>query len=374
MLSVKDNSLVRYVYFADFMDSLEDTENRTKRWLVDPQSIRFETIDKLLAIAGIFGLQRELQVPLEVIEDTRQRTGLIVSVEDKRYLLGDSAWISLKGRMNISGPGWDALTTETKALVLNERFANLRTNVLVIQSHNKVRAIMSREYSPIAMPDFFQAVLDALSGRFGQASVEWLEGYRDHTVSTARLLLPNFAHELRRTYGVQMDYVPGVLIRSSDTGYSGNLVVPFWFNEKAGGSFNQADSAVHVIHKGGNSLESIVEQLPGVFAKYHNTAKKLAELMFIELDFPLATLRKVCSKLKLGRKWKNRAIELFNASYLAFNGPTTAYDLARTLFELPLEARSETNRYQLEQKVGRVVHLDFNKLIDEVEDDEEDEE
>lgn len=337
------------------LEALGEREAETIRMDLPANKLRFVSLEKALEkYKTIEKLAERIGVEPMLVNNTLDNTKMIVAVDGSPYLIGKSSWISISGRIDIYGGGFAELEPDDKANVINARLKQLDdSEVKVIIVSGKVRAIMSKKYSPIPADETFKTALQAIRNRF--ADVQYMSGYYDHEIAYTKLLFPELAQQLTEIYGIPDTLVPGMLILTSDTGHAGVRIAACWKHQQ--GSFRQADSEVYVRHENLNGLEKVLEEMPNLFIKYQNAAVKLAAMLNIELQNPAMVTKKVCKALNIGDKHAKSIIELLPAI------GATAYDVCMEIFSLPARLNlPEAARLELEEKIAKAINFDYEKI------------
>lgn len=345
----------------EFLDFLKEREAGTERFDVPASDLKVYNIDHVMQkYPTIESLAKCLQVEPELIDDTVKNTDLIVAVGARPFLLSKSAMISISSRVQIFGSGFAKLISSTKATVLSERFADLGEKMVkVIAYQGKIRAIMSDEYAVVPMDELFEETLERVIERFGQ--VEMLGNYVSHDVARLYLLFPEDPH-LAAAYGLQDEWRAGLVIETSDNGYSANKISPFW---KCGSrSFIKGNESIYMIHRGSLELGKVLAELPNLFLKYQNVVEKFAELMAIEIENPVATIKAAVRKLKLGKKLGRQIVAQFESAFV-LTPVVTAYDICFEILSASSLVEDGNNKAALEETLGRAINLDYKKLADE---------
>lgn len=360
-----DNFTADFKEIDAFLDYLDTRENGTERITTEAASVKFCTIKKALTKYNtVEKLAQALGVDEALVEDTQNHTDIIVSINRKPYLLGDSAWISLSGRMQIFGGGFQQIGSELQSRVLNRRFADLGKAVKVIIAENKVRAIMSMEYAFIPTNQVVREVLKTVEQRFGD--FEMVSNQIDHSITRIKIKMPLLAQDINQVYGLPDEFTPGLLIETSDTGFSANKISAFWLSAK-GGSFISENENLYMVHIGNTKLDDILDELPNLFLRYQNIPKKLAALMQQTLEYPITVFRKACDHLKVPKKIAKQGRLQFESDYA--NAPQiTAYDVCKQIFYLSSLVDDDNKKTALEEIVGKAINLNYGKL--DKEDDE----
>ena len=351
---------------VEFLEFLREREANTTRFTVSASQLKVVAMGQALKHYSMDGLAQRLGVTQELIEDTITHTDVVVTVDGKPYLMGESTWISVKNRIEIFGRGFDMLETVDKAKTINARLQQLADKqVQVIVVDDKIRAIMSDEYAIVEASDLFSSVEAKLLDRFD--GYEMISGYADHTVSRCKLLLPEMAAELNGLYSLPDEYTPGIIIETSDVGYSANKIGPYW--KTKGGSFIRMKEYIYMQHKGDTNLDKILEELPNLFLRYQNTLKKFAAMLLVEIDAAcvLKVARKAAKQIGLSKKLSKQIVEQIEQTYLMNPGMVTAYDICRELLSAPLLV-DDSQKTEIEELVGKALNVNYETLAQEAED------
>ncbi len=342
-----------------FLNFLNEWELNTSRHEIPPTYLKFSSINKYCESYGKDQLVTVLKdVNEEVVDDTQENTDLIVFVGGEPYLVGSSAWISMKGRIDIYGKGLDRIGSELQAEVLNKRFLQLKKPVKAIIANKKVRAIMSSLYKVVPAQDLFNNVLERSVERFGD--FEFVNGYADHYTVRCKILFPGLEKDINNAYNLPHHYTPGLVIITSDTGYSSHKIGAFWKTNI--GSFINSSEYLEFKHMGGNTLDKIADELPNLFLKYQNVVRKFADMMDIEIDMPVNVLKKAYKHLKIPKKYINQSVSSFETYVASVSSPITAYDICRKIMQITTLADTDTKKTALEEKVGKAINLNYAKL------------
>lgn len=350
---------------SKFKDFYEAREKNTRRIKIPAEDLRFLTVGQAKKwyktdqeLASRLGVEEDL------VKDTEANLDMIVVLKEKGervpYLVGHSSWISIKNRIDIYGKGFDMLGSEEQVRDINRRFSQLGDEeVQVIIADDKVRAIMSRMYAVIPTADLFNFVLDYSWNRFD--GFELVEAYVDHNITSCKILFTNLKEELTEIYKLPDKYIPGLIIQTSDTGFSANKIGPYWRSD-SGNSFIDQNEYIYIKHKGDVSLDDILDELPNLFLKYQNTLKRFAELLTIEIQHPITVLKKVCKHIGIAKKHSKILVELLERDLDESTAPyITAYDVCKKILELP-EYIEREHRVDIQEKVGKAININYEKF------------
>jgi len=341
---------------GEFLLFLNEREGKTIRKKLPAKEVRFFSLSNTIKKNG--GTLSAIS-PV-ALSDTVKNTDIVARIGKGDFApIGESAWISMKGRAEIYGRGVRLLKSDLQSTILNKRFADLgKREVQVVTVEGKIRAIMSDEYAVIPASDFFTQVLEHIKEKYSEYKM--VLSYVDHNVSRLKITFPKIADSLNGAYNLPHKYTPGLIIETSDTGFCANRICGFW--ESGGGiSFITEGNKIELIHIGEATIERVLDQLPNIFVKYQNVVKKFASLMLQEIEFPLHTLKRACKELKLPKKATKAILEQFNLCYTG--QPFTAYDIVREILAAPSLVDLETaQQIMLEERVEKAINLNFQKL------------
>jgi len=367
-----DNFRVSFDKVEDFMIFLQDREENTKRIKVAAEDVRFLTVGQAKKwYKTDEELAERLGVSTELIKDTENNTDMIAivgGVEKTPYLVGSSSWVSIKNRIDIYGKGFDMLGSEEQVRDINRRFSQLgREDVQIIVVDNKIRAIMSRLYAIVVTAELFKAVMDYSKERFD--GFDMVSAYVDHNTSGCKLLFTSLIDELIELYELPEQYVPGIVIQTSDTGFSANKIGAYW-QSSTGASFVNSNEYIYMKHKGKVSLDDVLDQLPNLFLKFQNTLKKFAELIEIEINSPISVLKKACKQIGLTKKDTALLVKEYE-DLATFDRifsedeevKATAYDICKTILSLT-QFVEKKKKLEVEEKVGKAININYKKLDD----------
>jgi hypothetical protein len=360
-----DGFETKFNTIEDFLGFLKEREAGTIRLTVPASDLKVFNIAHVMhKYPSMDAIAKCLDVDVELVEDTQKHTDLVVAVGARPFLLGDSAMISISSRVQIFGGGFAKLKSATKATVLSERFADLKEKeVKVIAYNGKIRAIMSDEYAVVPMAELFAETIERTEQRFGGCTM--IGSYVSHDIARLYILLPKDP-QLTSAYGVKDEWRAGLVIETSDNGYSANKIAPFW---KCGSkSFIKESEAIYMVHKGNTELDKVLAELPNVFLKYQNVVEKFADLMMVDIQNPVATLKKALKKLKLGKKLSKQVVEGFEAAFASASS-VTAYDICSEILGASSYVEDGNNKAHIEAIIGKAINIDYAKL--EAEEDDE---
>lgn len=160
-------------------------------------------------------------------------------------------------------------TSENATLVL-------RKDVIGGKKVSKIFALPSEKYTPIPMTvlcDVAEAICD--EDMLGRPDVKFWSA--DHEFSTISIVFPEAAEDIQAAYGLKDNYLPGIILSSSDVGKSCVSVKSVAFV----GSLNHyiVLETNKARHAGAVTTEDVLEDAENVLKNVRRLPEKLAELM-----------------------------------------------------------------------------------------------
>lgn len=342
-------------YFKDineFLDELERRENNTIRPSVDTKVIDFLTREDLE--------KNGYQVKTTSSQDNR----IFLKVQDTVYPVSERAFVSIKGRIDIYGKGLLELSDELLRDVLNNRIKSI-PEVRLIIIDGKVRAIMSAAnggYVVMPTKEVVENVLDALESKF--ENIEFKDAHLTYDLLYLKILFPEKAEIMQDLYGKPVQYIPGVMIRTSDTGYAANEVFPIW--DIKGGSvvFGDIDESIRMIHRGKTtSIENLKDDLPNIFVRLRDTISLVRKQMEYKVKYPALVIENVSKKFKLGKKDTRQMLERLDLfCFINPDREITGYDITQLFLDMARQEPNENKKRRLEVVAGKAFNLNYEKF------------
>lgn len=333
-----------------FMDELNRREDNTIRPAVDTKVVQFLTRQDLFS----HGYQSKASF------DNR----LFLKVQDKVYPVSENAFNSIKSRIDIFGKGLLELSDDILRDVLNDRIKDIHEVRLIIIDE-KIRAIMSASsggYKVMPTKEVVEHVLDGLEAKFEE--FEFLNAYVSYDMLYMKVLFPEKKEVIQDLYGKTHQYVPGILLRTSDTGYAANEVFPIWQVQKGSVVLGDADETIRMVHRGRTAtLENLKDDLPNVFVKLRDTIALVQKQMAYKLKYPVLAIENACKKLGLGKKDTRQMLERLD--FFTFTNPNvdlTGYHITQLFIEMSKDESNENKKRRLEVVAGKAFNLKYEKI------------
>lgn len=351
-----DNYTMKFHCLDDLIKELERREKNTIRVTVDTKAIKFLTKDELLK----HGYITKTTANQDAIEESR----IFMLINDVVYPLSLNSFISIKNRIDVFGKGLLELSDPTLKTVLNELISKIN-KVMVVVIDNKVRAIFSTKnggYKPIPAKNLLKVTLEKLKERID--NIQFEVGYLDYDYMYIKLFFPDKKEVLQELYNKTEYYTPGIVIKTSDTGFAASEINPIWKSGKSTIIFEQPHESIKVIHRGENSnIDNIKEEIPNIFVKLRDTIKLIKKQMNYKVKYPELLVKNVCKKFKLGKKdtrYIKEKLELF--IYQNPDKEITGYDITKLFVEMANEIKDENKKIMLETIAGKAFNLNYEKL------------
>lgn len=347
------------IYFKDidsFLDELDRREASTLRPAIATNAIEFMTLNDLTS--------KGYQV--KSLSYTQNK--IFLKVQDMVYPVAENAFISIKSRIDIFGKGLLELPDELLRDVLNTRIKSV-AQVRIIIIDEKVRAIMSTAsggYVVMPTKEVVENVLDALESKF--EDIEFKDAHLTYDLLYLKILFPEKAEVIQDLYGKTLEYIPGIMLRTSDTGYAANEVFPIW--DVKGGSivFGDVNESIRMVHRGKDaSIDNMKDDLPNIFVKLRDTIGCIKKQMTYKIKFPALTIENACRKLNLGKKDTRQMLERLDLfAYKNPNVEINGYHITQLFMDMARDETDENKKRLLETIVGKAFNLHYDKLDEEL--------
>lgn len=350
----------------DFHQTWDDNTKWKRVDIRDLNVVPFtlETVDSLTSMEGIFADS----TTFAAIDDTVRHLGLGLSVENKLYPLGDTAFASLLDRCKISGSVLGRMPRKVLSDTLNECLKLQRGKALLLIRDQKIRAVHSgdkRDYSVLASNWLLDSMCEFLSVNFPGNT--FVNGYADHSRTTARWRLDGQTKQLLHTYQKHLeesgisatDVVPGIRFGTSDTGFASASVSAYLHGLSE--TPIPIGSCLLVKHRSEATVEDFSKKLSGLFAQYSRVLDRLEQLMDVELDYPVNAMVDVAKTLGLPRKATSAAIAVYkdrigDESDTAHNVYLAMQEI---LWNLQCDDASQSTVLKAEENLARALNINW---------------
>ena len=366
-MNYADNHSYMTGNWRQFMEYLDQIEQRAF-WDVCPTSdIRVQALadvpDAGICLAEEFGAEAQ-----DLIADTIQNSGLLLSVGNVSYPVGSTAVKTLENRARISGYALSDLEKGKLARILNDCLEVTKGQALLRMHEGKIRAVHGgdkSDYVILPMPEVYEAAALYLKENFSE--VVFAGGYWDHWLTEGAWevrddRLVDTYRELLLRYGQMADRELTALIRvhTSDVGFSGaNITTMLLVGEH---KLPIILGELKLPHKDNASIELFSHNMSLVYARYQEEVEGLGRLFDIQIDYPLNVMSGVMKKADIGLNLRVQTVERFKAVH--GSGQCNGYDLYCGICEAVFLAESSgaTRRVliNLEEQVSKCLKYRFS--------------
>lgn len=225
-----NNEMYMDEYFRGFASGEYDKLRDEQKKLEDATTWEEVTTKfQVLPLADPMSVQEKISttnctIPIEVLLDTCDNAGIMLSYDGKELCLRDCAMPTLLSTTGIDGSAISRSTKEDLAGGLTYFLRSSREKSRVMYRAGKVSAIYSKQYEYMPISDLLD-ICDELVDTFGEA--DFLGGSITHSQTTADFAFPDSSKTMTKAYnailvdagraGTGANLTPIVQFRSSDT-------------------------------------------------------------------------------------------------------------------------------------------------------------
>lgn len=282
----------------------------------------------------------------ELIEDVTKGSKMILKINGDLYAVSPSAVVHILNRASLGGNAfvcpsfrrlssiaWSLLQRDPKMVTLVTReIGNAKTLI----------AMHSEKYAYIPQSILIE-LYDKISACMG--NIKCLYWEVDHKLSSCYIEFPDVAKDFAETYNLPDEVVPGLYIRTSDSGNSSLTVYGIW---RIKNRIVGAD-VVRQVHKGEVNIDDLIKRVDNkIFSNYRKVPEKLCELLLIDCPTPTDTIKSVFEQIDIkGVLGKKRCDELYRAlcNELMATGHYTAYEIAMLIASVSDRCLGISNEY-----------------------------
>jgi hypothetical protein len=237
----------------------------------------------------------------------------------------------------------------------------LPTGTLIVRSVDgmkKIMACMSGKYKYIPQSILLDVITNFKSS-LGDAECKYWNISQFFT--NILIEFPEVADDISRTYKLPHRVVPGILLRTSDTGDSSLTAVG---TMSIGTSLMHCDT-VSRKHSGEIDFGKLKKEIDNeIFKNYTKLPERLCELMLIDVEDPVLCTDYVLEKLNIEDiLGKRQAAKLATELTSEYNPSISysAYDIAVSIMEIPerLQGLSKSSLSQIAKTVSKAAYVDY---------------
>lgn len=260
------------------------------------------------------------KISKEILLDTVDNSGLMVSYNGKEECLRDCAMPSLLSTVEIRGVGIYRPEKTQQAVALTALLTGCREHSTIMSRAGKVSAIVSPKYEHMPIPSLLD-ITDNLDQYLG--TPEFISGCVSHGITVAKFQYPDVAQEITDTYqtvlqahgrsiGSGEQIIPVVEFRSSDT--TGEAAKLLTYLQLAPGHLMPIGDGVRVNHvtpyefdDNNNRISAIQkfrQESQLLYSKLDYSIKELIPAMLTTpIRYPANTFIGLCKKAQIPQKW-----------------------------------------------------------------------
>ena len=282
----------------------------------------------------------------EVLLDTCDNAGLMLSYNGSEYCLRSCAMPSLLNTAGISGPGVSRVSKEALAVGLTAFLCGSREKSRVMTRSGKVTAVLSQQYEYMPISSLLD-ICDELEYTFGE--IDFRSGLVSHDLTVAEFTFPDTAETVSKAYqsvlasagrSTTATFLPMVQFRASDT--SGEAAKLLTFLQT--GTSRIPVGGSKVVHipplehdasgKRLTCMDKFREEANQLFAKLEDEIKDLfPKMLATRIEHPCNTFIKLCKYAGIPRMWGGVVEEDLRASWPDYSG-CTFLDIYEALTEV----------------------------------------
>lgn len=216
--------MVNQTQLNNWIEKLDEIEKMTQRIPINSKEISIET------------------------EDTSEDLFAVINGVKRR--ISETAYTSICNKMGICGDGLFALPVKMLRDIILERFSSIEENLKVIIIDGEIRAMLSKTYGVQPTNQVMADFADIIAKKYPDAVFTGAWGDGDYRSFEMRFSFPENKCTLGNIYN-KPEWTPGILIRSSDIGFSSVSVYPVWY---IGNSdyieFGSKEESTKKVHRG----------------------------------------------------------------------------------------------------------------------------
>lgn len=285
------------------------------------------------------------------------------------FPIGDTAFGTLIQRAGYSNsPALVTLTDKTqqkrmpsslKAEVLNYGLDCYTGTCLVMIRDEKVRAVLSDNYSPLAFSDLVPILKSGLAQQFRE--VYFAGATVDHTMSSASFVIKDAEackkfREIFRSISTETVYTSCKLV-SSDVGASGANLYPCVVT---GGREIMVGSCLSLTHKDGHTIGDFADNVQKVFSLFKDATEKLEAMENTPVANPAGCLMRLAKQAGLSKKLSVEAgIELEGMYGDTATQVDVFWYLQDVFAKMAPDIPSESRKIMLQENIARTCFGDM---------------
>lgn len=348
--------------FTEFFKFLLEREKNSE-WIEIPVNkmyvLKLNDSEFMMKIQGFEDIK-------ELVSDTKYNLNLVITLNDKPYLVGATAYKTLLDRARISGSSLSSLTEEDLSTVLNLCLATNTAGALVKIQDHKIRALHSEHYKIIKMTSIFLETSNYISENY--INSVFVNAFHNHLITSGLWelrdndVISEYINVLERhslSFGNEIK--PMIRVTTSDIGINGANIYPVL---KVGKKNIRIGSTLKLNHKSDADIEKFKENLELLFAQgIKDGILRLTKLLDIKINNPVNCMTLIMRNIGLNKKQSLDTIDLFRGTGNIVS--CTAHEIFYAISEIvPIvyeESKNTMKTLEAEECVERALMIDWKK-------------
>lgn len=378
-----NNKLFEDAYFANFSRGEYQDLRKAQKELEDNSSW-----EKDVANISIGALEDAMQaevrfndpnntIPKEILLDTAENCGLMITYDGKEECLRDCAMSSLLSTVGIRGEGVFRPTKYQQSVALTALLTGCRTYSKVMTRGGKVSAIVSQKYEDMPGTELLD-ITDRLDVYLG--TPEFISGCVCHSLTVAKFQYPDAAKDVTdayqsalaahgRTLAPGETVTPIIEFRTSDT--TGEAAKLLTYLQLSPGHLMPIGQGVRVNHvapyefdENGirkTAMQKFSEEAQLLYSKLDYDIKVIVPAMLeTPIEYPVNTFIGLCRKAQIPQKWGGLVEEEIRNDWPDGSGCTflDVYEYLTSVTKKALEENTphSARLLELEEAISRIAN------------------
>lgn len=376
MKNLKENAALAIADEKEAMDLFEKVDKETIWHSCYTYELEAKSIEDTPLFMGQIreDMRMDAEVSDESIEENMQSLNLGLKVPFANgyvgYPLGDTAFGTLIQRAGYSNsPALVSLQDKTqqkkmasslKAEVLNYGLNCYTGTCLVMIRDEKVRAVLSDNYSPLAFSNLVPILKSGLQAQFRE--VFFAGATVDHVMSSASFVIKDQEankkfREIFASNSAETIYTSCKLV-SSDVGASGANLYPCIV---IGGREFMVGSCLSLTHKDGHSIADFAENVQKVFSLFKDATAKLEEMENTPVANPAGCLMRLAKQAGLSKKLSIEAGQELEGMYGDTATQVDVFWYLQDVFsKMEPDIPNESRKIMLQENIARTCFGDMS--------------
>lgn len=312
--------------FDALVEGQKELENAS-HWVQDVRRMEVLPLDNPMEVE-LLANDPANRIPKDVLLDTADNAGIMLSYNGQQYCLRDCAMPSLLNTAGISGLGIGRADKVNLATGLTAFLMGCREKSKVLHRCGKVAAILSSQYEVMPISTMLE-LCEGLGNSFGAMSFRG--GMVSHALTVASFRFPEKAKQAAATYaavtGKTVELTPCIQFRASDTSSMAATLV----YSLAGKDISMPLGTVKVSHippaerdANGNRVTCLAkfkEEIQNIYAKMETEIPELlADMDAHHIDNPGNAFVGLCKYANIPQRWGGIVEEMIRNDFPGRSG------------------------------------------------------